>query len=137
MSIYCPKCVNMSAPVGYKDVPIFTQKCSICKGVSLVKIVKDENYVMPICSICEKVSVAGKGDICSNCKYISKLDNYMIMCYFCQMIPKTITKLNDGGSIICGICNRKFHSTIIKTDKIILAHPYENKGPTDCEICKG
>jgi hypothetical protein len=155
-SIYCEFCDKSNVSAEHEAIRIFTQKCLKCNRVSMNKVVKKQqgqkfcdNCGQPFlgveckncqkishtCAVCHHIIVNNPTDICDKCKNIPKVENRTIMCCFCHMIPKTYSSLNDGGTIICSICNRMFHPTIIKEGKVISAHPYQGKGPLQCAIC--
>lgn len=110
--------------------------CRKCDQTNLDGSIKDTT-IMQIyaCSLCHLDIVTNPSDICQKCSNITKLPNHTIMCYYCHMIPKSVSFSNNA--VICGICNRAFHATIIKTDRTIASHPHQNKGPADCPICNG
>lgn len=134
-SLHCEFCDKVNIGPEFVYVRIFTQKCSKCNRVSLDRVTKNDKTTIRqtyTCSLCHHVMVTNPTDVCQKC---SQLDNHTIMCYYCHMIPKTLSFNNNA--VICGICNRAFHATIIKNDRTIASHPHQDKGPADCSICNG
>ncbi len=58
-------------------------------------------------------------------------------CCHCNTFITNYTSINDGGTIICSKCGKRFHPEIKLKDKVIVnAHPCHKKGPLNCDICK-